>query len=142
MRNLLIIVLLFSISSCLVSHKNQHNERKVVLTLQKSPCRGNCHVYKITFYSDGIGLFNDIKKNEKSCFKYSKNNLDKIILYAKEIKFSEIGNKYFNRGLQDLQIKTIVINGDSVKYNENPSQEIIELYNKISIILPKQYLFH
>ena len=146
MRNLLIIVLLFSISSCLVSHKNQHNERKVVLTLQKSPCRGNCHVYKITFYSDGIGLFNDIKNTKKSkeYFKYSTSDLDKIILYSKEIKFSEIGNKYFNRGLQDLQVKTIVINGQSVKHNENPSADLRELYNKISIILPAQYkyLYH
>ena len=67
MRNFLIIVLLFSISACLVSNNHQHKEyRKVVLSLQNSPCKGNCHVYKITFYSDGIGLFNDIKNTKKS----------------------------------------------------------------------------
>ena len=146
MRNFLIIVLLFSISACLVSNNHQHKERKVVLSLQNSPCKGNCHVYKITFYSDGIGLFNDIKNTKKSkeYFKYSISDLDKIILYSKEIKFSEIGNKYFNRGLQDLQVKTIVINGQSVKHNENPSLDLRELYNKISIILPAQYkyLYH
>lgn len=146
MRNLLIIVLLFSISSCLVSNKHQHKERKVVLSLQNSPCKGNCHVYKIIFYSDGIGLLNDIKntKKRKEYFNYSISDLNKIILYSKEIKFTEIGNKYFNRGLQDLQVKTIVINGHSVKYNENPSLELRELYNKITIILPAQYkyLYH
>ena len=121
MRNLLIIVLLFSISSCLISKNKQNNEKSVVLSLQSSPCKGICHEYKIRFYSDGIGLFNDIKNKRKEYFKYSTSELDKIILYSKEIKFSEIKNKYFNRGLQDLVVKTIVINGHSVIYNENPS---------------------
>lgn len=139
MKNLLIIVLLFSISSCLISKNKQLNEKSVVLSLQSSPCKGNCHVYKIRFYSDGIGLFNDIKNKRKEYFKYSTSELDKIVLYSKEIKFSEIKNKYFNRGLQDLVVKTIVINGNSVKYNENPSLELKELYNKISIVLPAHY---
>ena len=65
-----------------------------------------------------------ISKTRKEYFKYSTSELDKIILYSKEIKFSEIKNKYFNRGLQDLVAKTIVINGHSVKYNENPSLEL------------------
>ena len=82
--------------------------------------------------------FLTISKTKTEYFKYSISDLDKIILYSKEIKFSEIGNKYFNRGLQDLVVKTIVINGHSVKYNENPSLELRELYNKISIILPTQ----
>ena len=141
MRNFHIIVLLFSISACLVTNNHQHKERKVVLSLQNSPCKGNCHVYKITFYSDGVGLFNYIKNTKKSkeYFKYSTSDLDKIILYSKEIKFSEIGNKYFNRGLQDLVVKTIVINGHSVKYNENPSLELRELCNKILLVLPADY---
>ena len=133
MKNLIIIVLLFSLDSCIVSNNHKHKERKVVLSLQNFPCKGNCLEYKITFYSDGTGFFNDIKKNRKKYFKYSSYDLDKIILYSEEIKFSEIGNKYFNRGLQDLQVKTIVINGQSVKHNENPSLDLRELYNKISI---------
>ena len=141
MRNLLIIVLLFSISSCLVSNNRQHNEKKEILSLKSSPCKGNCHVYKITFYSDGIGIFNDIKNKRQEHFKYSISDLDKIILYSKEIKFSEVKNKYFNRGLQDLVVKTIVINGHSVKYNENPSLELRELCNKILLVLPADYQY-
>tara|TARA_Y100001954_G_scaffold218533_1_gene251799 strand:- start:129 stop:560 length:432 start_codon:yes stop_codon:yes gene_type:complete len=141
MRNLLIIVLLFSISSCLVSNSRQHNEKKEILSLKSSPCKGNCHVYKITFYSDGIGIFNDIKNKRQEYFKYSISDLDKIILYSKEIKFSEVKNKYFNRGLQDLVVKTIVINGHSVKYNENPSLELRELCNKILLVLPADYQY-
>ena len=86
-------------------------------------------------------MFNDIKNKRKEYFKYSTSELDKIILYSKEIKFSEIKNKYFNRGLQDLVVKTIVINGNTVKYNENPSLELKELFNKISIILPTHYQY-
>lgn len=141
MRNLLIIVLLFSISSCLVSNNRQHNEKKEILSLKSSPCKGNCHVYKITLYSDGIGIFNDIKNKRQEHFKYSISDLDKIILYSKEIKFSEVKNKYFNRGLQDLVVKTIVINGHSVKYNENPSLELRELCNKILLVLPADYQY-
>ena len=141
MRNLLIIVLLFSISSCLVSNNEQHNKKKEILSLKSSPCKGNCHVYKITFYSDGIGIFNDIKNKRQEHFKYSISDLDKIILYSKEIKFSEVKNKYFNRGLQDLVVKTIVINGHSVKYNENPSLELRELCNKILLVLPADYQY-
>ena len=141
MRNLLIIVLLFSISSCLVSNNRQYNEKKEILSLKSSPCKGYCHVYKITFYSDGIGIFNDIKNKRQEHFKYSISDLDKIILYSKEIKFSEVKNKYFNRGLQDLVVKTIVINGNSVKYNENPSLELRELCNKILLVLPADYQY-
>ena len=109
--------------------------------MQNFPCKGNCPVYKVTFYSDGTGVFNYIKntKKGKDYFKYSIADLDEIILYSEKIKFSEIGNKYYNSGLQDLQIKTILIKEHSVKYNENPPEELRELYNKISIILPVEY---
>ena len=109
MRNLLIIVLIFYVSSCLVSKTNKHKEGKIVLSIQNSSCKGNCLIYKLTFYSNGKGVFNDIKNKREDRFKYSTNDLDKIIIYSEQIKFSEIGNKYYNIGLQDIQVKTIII---------------------------------
>ena len=133
MKNL--IIFLYFLYLFLVL-KNKY--RKIVLSI-KFPWKGP--VYKVTFYSDGTGVFNYIKntKKRKDYFKYSTADLDEIILYSEKIKFSEIGNKYYNSGLQDLQIKTIVIKEHSVKYNENPPEELRELYNKISIILPVEY---
>ena len=58
-----------------------------------------------------------------------------IIKISEEIKFSEIKNRYYNKGLQDLQIKKIFINGNSVVFNETPSDELINIYNKIKSIV-------
>ena len=134
MRSISLAFFIFSIFSC-SNHKNINKE--IVLSIEQSTCNGNCPAFKITYYSDGTGVYNGIKYTTlgKQHFNYSISDLKEIIKISEKIKFSEIENKYFNKGLQDLQIKKIFINGNSVVFNERPSDELINIYNKIKSIV-------
>ena len=134
MRQLLFIVLLFSLCSCGVIQNNICKKKEVIASIQTSPCRGTCSVYKTIFYSDGTGVFNGIKNTVLGTqnFVYTLEEMENIIEFSKEINFSDIGDKYYNRGLQDLQISTITIKGKSVKYNENPPPELRKLFGKFT----------
>ena len=138
MRQLLFIVLLFSLCSCGVIQNNCCKKKEVIASIQTSPCRGTCSVYKTIFYSNGTGVFNGIKITVLGTqnFEYSLEKMETILQFAKEINFSEIGNKYYNRGLQDLQISIITIKGESVKYNENPPPELRKLFEGFAFIFP------
>ena len=140
MRLISLAFFIFSIFSC-SHHKNINKE--IIVSLEQSACNGNCPVFKITFYSDGTGEYNGIKNTTlgKQYFNYSINDLKEIIKISEKIKFSELENKYYSKGLQDLQIKKIYINGNSVVFNETPSDELINIYNKIKSIVTdiKQY---
>jgi len=134
MKQLLLIVLLFSLCSCGVIQNNICKKKEVIASIQTSPCRGTCSVYKTIFYSDGTGVFNGIKNTVLGTknFVYTLEEMENIIEFSKEINFSDIGDKYYNRGLQDLQISTITIKGKSVKYNENPPPELRKLFGKFT----------
>jgi len=134
MKQLLFIVLLFSLCSCGVIQNNICKKKEVIASIQTSPCRGTCSVYKTIFYSDGTGVFNGIKNTVLGTknFVYTLEEMENIIEFSKEINFSDIGDKYYNRGLQDLQISTITIKGKSVKYNENPPPELRKLFGKFT----------
>ena len=138
MRQLLFIVLLFSLCSCGVIQNNICKKKEVIASIQTSPCRGTCSVYKTIFYSDGTGVFNGIKNTVLGTknFVYTLEEMENIIEFSKEINFSDIGDKYYNRGLQDLQISTITIKGKSVKYNENPPTELRKLFEGFAFIFP------
>ena len=138
MRQLLFIVLLFSLCSCGVIQNNCCKKKEVIASIQTSPCRGTCSVYKTIFYSDGTGVFNGIKNTVLGTqnFVYTLEEMENILEFAKEINFSDLGDKYYNRGLQDLQISIITIKGESVKYNENPPPELRKLFEGFAFIFP------
>ena len=133
MRQILIIIIFFSLSSC-STLKNIEKKRDVISYIHNSPCNGTCDFYKIIFYSDGTGVKYDKTKNKETYFKFSLSDFKEILLLADNIELSKIGNKYYNRGLQDIQVKTIFINGKSIKFNEDPPFEIIQLYKRIKKI--------
>ena len=133
MRSISLVFFIFSIFSC-SNHKNINKE--IVLSIEQSTCNGNCPAFKITYYSDGTGVYNGIKNTTlgKLYFNYSIIDLKEIIKISEKIEFSDLKNKYYNKGLQDLQVKKIYINGNSVVFNETPSDELINIYNKIKSI--------
>ncbi len=133
MRSISLAFFIFSIFSCSY-HKNINKE--IILSIEQSTCNGNCSAFKIIYYSDGTGVYNGIKNTTLGVqyFNYSISDLKEIIKISEKIKFSELENKYYNKGLQDLQVKKIYINGNSVIFNETPSDELINIYNKIKSI--------
>ena len=108
MRFISLAFFIFSIFSC-SHHKNINKE--IIVSLEQSACNGNCPVFKITFYSDGTGVYNGIMNTNlgKRYFNYSISDLKEIIKISEKIKFSELENKYYSKGLQDLQIKKFIL---------------------------------
>ena len=116
MKQLLFIVLLFSLSSCGTFKKNVNistlsESKDLIISLQRGACYGTCPIYRIEIYSDGSGIYTGTRFVEHiglSIFNLSETELNLILSTAKEIGFSNMKNEY-SEPISDLPTTFIQI---------------------------------
>lgn len=95
---LLMVMLLFP--SCKINKIDFHHlERngEVILSMERTPCYGDCPVYSIKLYSNGLLLYNGEKFTDKTgCFygKVSDREINQFNTYILEAGFFDLENKY------------------------------------------------
>ena len=107
MRQLLFIVLLFSISSCGTFKKNTNTftfseSKDLIISLQRGACYGTCPIYKIQIYTDGSGIYTGTRFVENIGvieFSLSENQINLILTQAEAIGFKNMKEEYIiNQG--------------------------------------------
>ncbi|MDA3893149.1 MAG: DUF6438 domain-containing protein [Salinivirgaceae bacterium] len=137
---LILSLLLFS--ACAIS--NQAKQKTIVIELEKTPCSGKCHVYKIQIENNG-NVFLDGRENINKIGNYkstlSKKELDEIILSFETINFFELENSY-RSFMMDLQTKYISYTKDGqtkkIKAYDDYPEKLDSLIKKIDSLVSSQ----
>ena len=142
MNKKLFFSLCWILLSCQMSNKtldnksSQHKDEQIVISLTKGMCFGNCPVYKIEIFNNKKIVFEGKKFVDSiGTYKTMINDsiFDNIINKSNFINFYTIKeNQFFNTYVRDLPTTKIKIHNNMVKYNEKPTQELLDLENEIS----------
>lgn len=120
MKKILAIVLLCSVAileSCV--SKATSTEKTVLLTMQKTPCFGNCPVYDLTIYTNGYAEYNAknfLPQTGRFGTELSKNEVRSIVQDLDDMNFCQM-KKLYGVGVTDFpsSIITYMCNGEEKK---------------------------
>lgn len=118
---LLCLAILFLGSSCKTNKVDLihlENNGELILSMERTPCFGDCPVYEMQLYSNGLLLYNGKRYTEKSgChyLKVSKEKISELTAYILNAGFFELQNKYpvSGRPPSDLPGCTIYFKNES-----------------------------
>ena len=141
MRQLLFIVLLFSISSCGTFKKNTNiftftESKDLIISLQRGACYGTCPIYKIQIYTDGSGIYTGTRFVENIgviVFSLSENQINLILTQAEAIGFKNMKEEY-SEPISDLPTTFIQIKDKKIRDYVGAPSELRELENLIDKI--------
>ena len=118
MRGYLLIIFIIILSSCkTTSNQISNNQKKLIISLEKTACFGTCPILKIEIYNNGAVVYNGIKHVKRlgiHYFEIQPKEIQKILSKAKEIGFDNLENEYTER-ISDLPTTYIMINGKLIK---------------------------
>ena len=118
MRDYLLIIFIIILFSCkTTSNQIFNDQKKLIISLEKTACFGTCPILKIEIYNNGAIVYNGIKHVKKIGIynlQIEKKEIQKILSKAKEIGFYSLENEYTER-ISDLQTTYIMINGKLIK---------------------------
>ena len=118
MRACLLIIFIIILSSCkTTSNQISNNQKKLIISLEKTACFGTCPILKIEIYNNGAVVYNGIKHVKRlgiHDFEIQPKEIKKILSKAKEIGFYNLENEYTER-ISDLPTTYIMINGKLIK---------------------------
>lgn len=150
MKQLLLIVLLFSISSCSF-HKLCKNpesnywqrfqltsgqETQKIISLQRTSCFGTCPIYKIIILSDGSAKYEGVKFVDKKGvvnFTLTEEQIKSIFKKANEIEYFKLKDQYIEK-ISDLPTTYIQILDKQIKDYAGAPKELKELEKLIDKI--------
>ena len=144
MRQLLFIVMLFSISSC-TTFKNNSNifsfseSKDLIISLQREACYGTCPIYKIEVYNDGSGVYTGTQFVENigiRIFNLSENQINLILTQAESIKFTNMKEEY-SQPISDLPTTIIQIKDKRIKNHIGAPKTLKNLENLIDQLYQK-----
>ena len=118
MRGYLLIIFIIILSSCkTTSNKIFNDQKKLIISLEKTACFGSCPILKIEIYNNGAIVYNGIKHVKKigiHNLEIEKQEIQKILSKAEEIGFYKLKKEYTER-ISDLPTTYIMINGKLIK---------------------------
>lgn len=118
MRGYLLIIFIIILSSCkTTSNQISNNQKKLIISLEKTACFGTCPILKIEIYNNGAVVYNGIKHVKRlgiHYFEIQPKEIQKILSKAKEIGFDNLENEYTER-ISDLPTTYIMINEKLIK---------------------------
>lgn len=118
MRGYLLIIFIIILSSCkTTSNQISNNQKKLIISLEKTACFGTCPILKIEIYNNGAVVYNGIKHVKRlgiHYFEIQPKEIQKILSKAKEIGFDNLENEYTEK-ISDLPTTYIMINGKLIK---------------------------
>ena len=134
MRSYLLIIFIIILSSCkTTSNQIFNDQKKIIISLEKTACFGTCPILKIEIYNNGAIVYNGIKKVKKIGtynLEIQKKEIQKILLKAKEIDFYNLEKEYTER-ISDLPTTYIMINGKLIKDYFGAPKKLKDLENQI-----------
>ena len=111
MRSLSVLFIFLIISCNTVSKSTKDELNQLTISLEKTACFGTCPVFKIKIFKNGKGIFEGkkfVKKTGLINFKLSQKEIQKILVKAENIKFSEMLDEYSEK-ITDLPTTYIQI---------------------------------
>ena len=97
MRGYLLIIFIIILSSCkTTSNQISNNQKKLIISLEKTACFGTCPILKIEIYNNGAVVYNGIKHVKRlgiHDFEIQPKEIQKILSKAKEIGFYNLENE-------------------------------------------------
>jgi len=115
---ILSVLFIFLIISCnTVSKSTKEELNQLTISLEKTACFGTCPVFKIKIFKNGKGIFEgkkSVKKTGLIDFKLSQKEIQKILVKAENIKFSEMLDEYSEK-ITDLPTTYIQIKEKKIK---------------------------
>jgi len=134
MKSYLLIIFLIILSSCkTTSNQIFNDQKKLIISLEKTACFGTCPILKIEIYNNGAIVYNGIKHVKKIGtfnLKIQKKEIQKILLMAEEIDFYNLEKEYTER-ISDLPTTYIMINGKLIKDYFGAPKKLKDLENQI-----------
>ena len=134
MRGYLLIIFIIILSSCkTTSIQISNNQKKIIISLEKTACFGTCPILKIEIYNNGAVVYNGIKHVKwlgTYDFEIQPKEIQKILSKAKEIGFYNLENEYTER-ISDLPTTYIMINGKLIKDYFGAPKKLKDLENQI-----------
>jgi hypothetical protein len=117
MRSLSVLFIFLIISCNTVSKSTKDELNQLTISLEKTACFGTCPVFKIKIFKNGKGIFEGkkcVKKTGLIDFKLSQKEIQKILVKAENIKFSEMLDEYSEK-ITDLPTTYIQIKEKKIK---------------------------
>ena len=117
MRSLSVLFIFLIISCNTVSKSTKDELNQLTISLEKTACFGTCPVFKIKIFKNGKGIFEGkkfVKKTGLINFKLSQKEIQKILVKAENIKFSEMLDEYSEK-ITDLPTTYIQIKEKKIK---------------------------
>jgi len=134
MKSYLLIIFLIILSSCkTTSNQIFNDQKKLIISLEKTACFGTCPILKIEIYNNGAIVYNGIKHVKKIGtlnLEIQKKEIQKILLMAEEIDFYNLEKEYTER-ISDLPTTYIMINGKLIKDYFGAPKKLKDLENQI-----------
>ena len=94
MRGYLLIIFIIILSSCkTTSNQIFNDQKKLIISLEKTACFGTCPILKIEIYNNGAIVYNGIKHVKKigiHNLEIEKQEIQKILSKAEEIGFYKL----------------------------------------------------
>ena len=94
MRGYLLIIFIIILSSCkTTSNQIFNDQKKLIISLEKTACFGTCPILKIEIYNNGTIVYNGIKHVKKIGIynlEIEKQEIQKILSKAEEIGFYKL----------------------------------------------------
>ncbi|SEB35079.1 hypothetical protein SAMN04489761_0019 [Tenacibaculum sp. MAR_2009_124] len=118
-------------------------EEKILITLSKTACFGDCPVYEVTIDKNGNLVFNGIqyvKEEGIQTFKLSENELKTLKNKLDKKDFNNFKNVYDDPEIMDLASTYITYNNKQVKIRlwKDLPDELIEVHEYIGDLLYKR----
>ena len=134
MRGYLLIIFIIILSSCkTTSNQIFNDQKKLIISLEKTACFGTCPILKIEIYNNGTIVYNGIKHVKKIGIynlQIEKEEIQKILSKAEKIGFYKLKKEYTER-ISDLPTTYIMINGKLIKDYFGAPKKLKDLENQI-----------
>ena len=134
MRDYLLIIFIIILSSCkTTSNQIFNDQKKLIISLEKTACFGTCPILKIEIYNNGAIVYNGIKHVKKIGIynlQIEKEEIQKILSKAEKIGFYKLKKEYTER-ISDLPTTYIMINGKLIKDYFGAPKKLKDLENQI-----------
>ena len=117
-----------------VSLNDEEDDKNLFLSLERTPCYGECPSYKLNIFTDGDALYEGrlfVEKEGMYIGEVSGKTMKRISSLAEEIGFFEMDDKYVDEYITDVPstIVTLVIEGKRKTIRSNSFQTPKELIN-------------
>lgn len=128
-------IFLFFYSGCMFFGELHEikKEKKLIISLSRTACFGNCPVYSIKIFSNGSGIYNGFHFTDtigEVHFSTTKSQIDSILKKAKEIDFANMQDKY-TESITDLSTCYVRIKNKQIEDYYGSPESLKELEKMI-----------